>query len=68
MLVLSRKQTESVVLPDLGITIRVLKVAGNRVQIGIDAPKEVRVLRGELCEWEVENDQHSGSPLEHSAA
>ena len=48
MLVLSRRAGEDVVFPELGITVKVHRVSGNRVTIGIEAPPEVRVLRGEL--------------------
>jgi carbon storage regulator len=47
MLVLSRKFGESVVI-DGGITVTVLKVKGNVVQLGIDAPREVSIRRSEL--------------------
>ena len=47
MLVLSRKVGEKLVIGD-NITIVVNRVAGNRVTIGIDAPDEVRIIRGEL--------------------
>ena len=47
MLVLSRKVGEKLVIGD-NITIVVNRVAGNRVTIGIDAPDEVRIVRGEL--------------------
>ncbi len=47
MLVLSRKVGEKLVIGD-NITIVVNRVAGNRVTIGIDAPEEVRIIRGEL--------------------
>ena len=51
MLVLSRKPGEKVRIgPD--ITLTVLEVQGNRVRIGIDAPDQVCVLRGELKELE----------------
>lgn len=47
MLVLSRKVGEKLVIGE-NITIVVNRVAGNRVTIGIDAPDEVRIIRGEL--------------------
>jgi carbon storage regulator len=47
MLVLSRKEGELVHVGD-GITVRVLKVRGGRVWIGIEAPPDVPILRGEL--------------------
>lgn len=48
MLVLSRRPEEKVVFPQAGITIHVLGVRGNAVRIGIDAPRDVKVLREEL--------------------
>ena len=53
MLVLSRKQKEQIKIGD-GITITVLEVRGNVVKIGIQAPHEVRVLRGELNTWDAQ--------------
>lgn len=47
MLVLSRKLTESIVIGDR-VVVTVLEIRGNRVRIGIDAPKEIHVLRSEL--------------------
>lgn len=48
MLVLSRRKDESIVLPELGITIEVIRVKGNKVRLGIKAPDSVRILRSEL--------------------
>jgi carbon storage regulator len=47
MLVLSRKNGESIVIGG-GITVKVLRVKGNVVQLGIDAPKEVPIQGSEL--------------------
>jgi carbon storage regulator len=47
MLVLTREIGSSVRIGD-DITIVVLQVDGNQVRIGIDAPREVKVLRSEL--------------------
>jgi carbon storage regulator len=47
MLVLSRKPGEKIVL-DGGITITVVGAQGDRVQVGIEAPGDVRILREEL--------------------
>lgn len=47
MLVLSRKIGEKLVIGD-NITVVVSKIAGNRVTIGIEAPGDVRIVRGEL--------------------
>lgn len=47
MLILSRKVGESMILHD-DIEIIVTEVTGDRVKLGILAPKEVKVLRKEL--------------------
>lgn len=46
MLVIARKPGERLILTG-GITILISRVAGNRVTIAIDAPDDVRILRGE---------------------
>ncbi len=48
MLVLSRKENQTIRFPHLGVSVEILRVEGNRVRVGIDAPKDVRILRGEL--------------------
>lgn len=47
MLVLSRKQQQEIVIGD-NVKITVLKVKGNTVRLGIEAPRDVKVIRGEL--------------------
>jgi len=47
MLVLSRKPNEEILIGE-NIKITVLKVKGNTVRIGIEAPQSVKVKRGEL--------------------
>jgi len=47
MLVLSRRESERIRLGD-SIVVTVVKVAGDRVRLGIEAPADVLVLRGEL--------------------
>lgn len=56
MLVLSRKAGEKLVI-DGNITIRVVRIQGNRITLGIEAPSDVKILRGEL-------DRSSASTLE----
>src|SRR4051812_33947587 len=50
MLVLSRGRNDKVVFPTLGISVEILRVAGNKVRLGIEAPQEVPVHRHELTE------------------
>jgi len=54
MLILTRRSGEAI---DIGgeIQVRVLEVSGDHVRLGIEAPRHVRVLRGELRE-EVERE------------
>ena len=47
MLVLTRKLQQQIKIGDQ-ITVTVLRVKGNTVRVGIQAPREVRVVRGEL--------------------
>lgn len=49
MLVLSRKKNESIVIND-DITIVVVEIRGDKVRLGIEAPKEVPVHRNEVYE------------------
>lgn len=47
MLVLSRKISERIVIGK-DVVITVSQIRGNRVQLAIEAPQEVHILRGEL--------------------
>jgi carbon storage regulator len=49
MLVLSRKTGESIVVGS-DVHVQVINVTGNRVKLGIKAPRSLRVLRSELVE------------------
>lgn len=62
MLVLSRRAEQKIVFPHLGITVKVLKVSGRLVKIGVEAPKSVKVLRPEVCDDEglAEGDHAAG--------
>lgn len=46
MLVLSRHQGDTIVIGDIVITITEIK--GNRVRVGVDAPEEIKIYRGEV--------------------
>jgi carbon storage regulator CsrA len=53
MLVLSRKESERVLFPHLGVAMQVLRLAGGKVRLGIEAPEHVSVVRHEIAS----NDQ-----------
>ena len=58
MLILSRRPTETIRFPQLGISVSIVSVKGNRVQVGVDAPPEIQILRREL---ESLSDSKNGS-------
>jgi carbon storage regulator len=47
MLVLSRKMDESIIIND-NIEVFIIDIVGERVKIGIEAPKEIKILRSEI--------------------
>lgn len=47
MLVLTRKQNEGVLIGS-DIVITVINIEGDKVRLGIEAPKNIRVIREEL--------------------
>jgi carbon storage regulator len=47
MLVLTRKLQQQIKIGEQ-ITVTILRVKGNAVRVGVQAPREVRVVRGEL--------------------
>ncbi|TWU27684.1 carbon storage regulator [Bythopirellula polymerisocia] len=52
MLILTRRSNETICLPELGIENRVLQQRGQNVSLGIEAPRQVKILQGELLEEE----------------
>ena len=79
MLVLSRKCDQSIMIGS-NINVRVLAIEGNRVRLGIEAPKEIGIRRAELSDashpsvvgdqprWQIHLSQDSEAPsVQHSA-
>ena len=58
MLVLTRKSNQSIMIGD-DIEISVLAIMGEKVRIGIEAPRSVPVFRREVY-IEIQEDQDSG--------
>jgi carbon storage regulator len=67
MLVLSRKKNESIVINN-DITIVVVEIRGDKVRLGVEAPKEVPVHRREVYEAIRRNDQAEGDKLSSDRA
>lgn len=66
MLVVTRKTDESISIDDK-IEITVLEITKDKVKIGINAPKEVRIFRSELKTLKQTNEQSahaSGTAIE----
>lgn len=51
MLVISRKVNETFII-DENITVRILEISGDKIKIGIDAPKDIKIMRSEILETE----------------
>ena len=58
MLVLTRKANETILLGD-EVRIVILSIDGERVRIGIDAPKSMRIVRNELLSETVNSNQEA---------
>jgi carbon storage regulator CsrA len=70
MLVLTRKVQEQIQVGD-NITITIIRVKGQSVRVGIEAPRNVRVMRSELSESNAlshETDASDALPYDESAA
>ena len=63
MLVLSRKRNESIVINN-DITIVVVEIRGDKVRLGVEAPKEVPVHRREVYDAIKRHDAESAPSSE----
>jgi len=59
MLVISRKENQRVKVGE-NIEIVIVEISKNQVKIGIEAPKEIQILRSELLE-EIKNENKKAS-------
>jgi carbon storage regulator len=58
MLILSRKKGQSFSIGK-HITIKILEIEGDRVGLGIEAPKDMKVLRTELYEEIIDENKQA---------
>src|SRR5262249_39372176 len=49
VLVLTRRENEKILLPDVGVTVELMAVTGNRARLGISAPDNIRIPREEVA-------------------
>lgn len=59
MLVLSRKKEEEIHIGG-GVVVRVIAIAGDRVKLGLTAPKSVNIVRAELLKRDAEAQKQNG--------
>ncbi|TWT46971.1 hypothetical protein KOR42_43150 [Thalassoglobus neptunius] len=62
MLVITRKPNEEIVI-DGGITVKVISTSNGRVKLGIVAPENVRIVRGEIAFREELRQEGETAPL-----
>lgn len=63
MLVLARKEGESIAIGG-GIRVVVVRTRSGEVRLGIDAPRDVSVVRGELeNEWRNRDGREEAAPV-----
>jgi carbon storage regulator len=57
MLVLSRKPGEKILIGD-NVTVTIVRIGPNTVRLGIDAPRDMNIVREELCAPAGQIDDH----------
>ena len=65
MLVLSRKMNEAIVIGE-NIVVTVIDIRGDKIRLGIEAPKHVSVHRREVYERIKPSDTEGQPPQEHT--
>jgi len=63
MLALTRRVGERIVIDD-NIVITIVNIKGDNIRIAIDAPREIKVYRGELYDSIVQENKQAAIPSE----
>ena len=63
MLILMRRCEESILIGE-DIEVKVLKIQGNQVHLGISAPREVAVYRNEIWQQVLDENEHAAMPAD----
>lgn len=58
MLVLTRKVGEEIVIADC-VTVKIVKIKGNQVQVAFEAPPEIEILRKEIHDRKVKSSSNT---------
>ncbi len=66
MLILSRKTNESIIIGD-NIEVMIVEIKGDQVKLGINAPKEVSLYRGEIYQA-IQNENKEAAKSRMSTA
>ena len=61
MLALTRKQGERIVIGD-NVVITIVEIKGDSIRVAIDAPKEIKIYRGELYDSIAAENQQAVNP------
>lgn len=67
MLVLTRKLQEKIQIGN-DVTLTIVRIQGNTVRVGIEAPSHVRVVRGELYAGESAREAGCVNPISEGAS
>ncbi|MDR0920347.1 MAG: carbon storage regulator [Oscillospiraceae bacterium] len=68
MLILSRKKEESFIIND-NIIVKVIDIGGERIKIGITAPRSIKIIRSELQQTiEINQDSSKAVDVQSSFA
>ena len=58
MLILNRKAGESIILAE-NIEVKILEIQDGKIKIGIEAPKDITILRKEVHDAVIEENKES---------